>query len=139
MSLLHSFLVGYDFNLPLEDALNDRSLSADRRVLASVSMRQGLDEGYFSVQQLLEAMRELETDARLRIPSSRSIGRAQIDTILVADGDDYQRRLYWILAERPITDAVSDLVWLAELLRGRAQMFSALVDAGARMPPMPGA
>lgn len=139
MSTISQMLAGYDFNLPLNDALNDPTLSADRRALAAVSMRQDLDDALFSAQELLEALLTLETDARLGVAATASPGTDAIDEILGADGDDYQRRLYWILSERPLADAVADLIWLTALLRGRAVMYRVLSDTGTRMPPVPGA
>ena len=138
MSMIKTMLAGYDFNLPLLDALDDGGLSADRRALAAVSMRQGLDDALFSAHELLEAFRTLETDARLGIAATDSEGMAAIDAILQAGGDDYQRRLYWILSESPVGDAVTDLIWLTEVLRGRAVMYRALTESGARMPHVPG-
>ena len=138
MSMITEMLAGYDFNLPLVDALDDHTLSADRRALAAVSMRLGLDDAHFSAHELLEAFRTLETDARLNIGANASEGMASIDQILQADGDDYQRRLYWILSELPVGDAVMDLVWLTELLHGRATMYRALTESGTRMPDVPG-
>ena len=138
MSLITGMLAGYDFNLPLNDALDDPALSADRRALAAVSMRQGLDDALFSAHELLEAFCTLETDVRLKVVPGKSAGSAAIDQILQGEGDDYQRRLYWILSEVGVAEAVLDLVWLTELLRGRARMYRALAEAGARLPPVPG-
>ena len=139
MSMMPALLTGYDFNLPLRDALDDATLSADRRALAAVSMRQGLDDAYLSAHALLEAMRVCETDARLRVRPERSEGRDMIDALLTAEGDDYQRRLYWIVSELPIGDAVCDLVWLTALLEARARMYRTIGEVGIRMPPVPGA
>lgn len=138
MSMINAMLVGYDFNLPLRDALGDPTLSADRRALAAVSMRQGLDDALFSAHELLEAFRTIETDHRLAVAPRQSAGADSIDEILTADGDDYQRRLYWTLSELPVGEVISDLVWLTELLHGRASMYRALADMGARIPPVPG-
>jgi len=138
MSMISEMLAGYDFNLPLRDALDDRTLSPDRRALAAVSVRQGLDDALFSAHELLEAFRLLETDDRLGVAPADSAGAAAIEAILVADGDDYQRRIYWILSERPVSEAVCDLVWLAEILHGRASMYRAVTETGARRGPVPG-
>jgi hypothetical protein len=138
MTMIRSLLAGYDFNLPLQDALDDPTLSADRRALAAVSMREGLDDALFSAHELLEAFRTLETDQRLGITAQTSEGAAAVDAILMADGDDYQRRLYWMLSASAVADAISDLVWLTELLRGRAVMHRAVQETGARTGPVPG-
>jgi hypothetical protein len=137
MSMMREMLAGYDVNLPLRDALDDPDQSPDRRALAAVSFRQALDDAYLSAHELLEAFRLLETDARLSVAPADSESSRAIDAILQADGDDYQRRLYWLLSETPVADAVLDLVWLTETLRGRAAMFRVIGEAGTRLPPMP--
>jgi hypothetical protein len=138
MTMIRRLLGGYDFNLPLHDALADPTLSPDRRALAAVSMRQGLDDALFSAHELLEAFRTIETDHRLGVAPDASEGAAAINAILVADGDDYQRRLHWMLSEVAVADAISDLVWLTELLRGRAVMHRTVQEIGARTGQVPG-
>lgn len=53
---------GYDYDLPLKDALNDRELSVDRRVMAGATVGIGLDVAYLSVCQLEEAFAALAMD-----------------------------------------------------------------------------
>lgn len=135
---MKAVLAAYDFNLPLKDALNDPGLSPDRRAMAAAAMRQDLDDAYYSAMELLEAFRAMarEADAKLA-PDAPSEGEARIDHILTGDGDDYQRRLYYILSERPITGAIEDLEWLTALAWNRGRMGRVLNEAGARTPPVP--
>ena len=137
---IKALLEPYDWNLPLLDALNDQSLSADRRALAVAAMRQGLDDGYYAAAELLEAFRALEDDIDTGVrPDTYSEGEDRLKHILEADGDDYQRRLYYLLAERPVADAARDLEWLVALMKARAGMYRALGRVGARIAPLPGA
>jgi hypothetical protein len=137
---LKAYLEPYDWNLPLKDALNDRLLSADRRGLAAAAMRQDLDDGYYAAAELLEAFRALERDIGAGVrPHAPSEGEARVNHILEGEGDDYQRRLYYLLAERPVAEAVRDLEWLVALMKDRAGMYRTLRQAGARIGPLPGA
>lgn len=137
---IKALLEPYDWNLPLKDALDDRALSADRRGLAAAAMRQDLDDGYYGAAELLEAFRALERDIDAGVrPHAYSEGEARMNHILEGDGDDYQRRLYYLLAERPVADAVKDLEWLVDLMKGRAGMYRTLRRAGARVGLLPGA
>jgi hypothetical protein len=137
---MKAFLEPYDFNLPLRDALNDPTLSADRRVMAAAAMRQHLDDAYYAAMELLEAFRALRKDIDAGLaPEANSEGEERVRHILAGDGDDYQRRLYYLLSERPVTEAIDDLEWLTRLTWERARMVRTLRDAGARMPFAPGA
>lgn len=136
---MRAFLEPYDFNLPLRDALNDPALSPDRRVMAAAAMRQHLDDAYYAAMELLEAFRALRKDIDAELaPETRSEGEARVKHILEGDGDDYQRRLYYLLSERPVTEAVADLEWLTRLTWERARMARTLRGAGARIALTPG-
>lgn len=137
---MKALLEPYDWNLPLMDALDDRSLSPDRRALAAAAMRQDLDDGYYAAAELLEAFRALERDIDTGVgPDAYSEGEARVEHILAGEGDDYQRRLYYLLAERPVSDAAKDLEWLVALMAARAGMYRTLRRAGARIATLPGA
>lgn len=136
---MKAFLEPYDWNLPLKDALDDPSNSADRRALAAAAMRQDLDDGYYAAAEVLDAFRALESDIESGIgPFNLSEGEARVKHILEGEGDDYQRRLYFLLAERPVSEAIGDLEWLVSLMKGRAGMFRTLRQTGARMASLPG-
>lgn len=137
---MKALLEPYDFNLPLRDALNDPTLSPDRRVMAAAAMRQHLDDAYYAAMELLEAFRALRKDIDVKLaPGAYSEGEERVKHILAGDGDDYQRRLYYILSERPVTEAVDDLEWLTRLTWERARMARTLREVGARIAHMPGA
>jgi hypothetical protein len=72
-------------------------------------------------------------------PGAYSEGEARVKHLLAGDGDDYQRRLYYILSERPVAEAIGDLEWLTRLTWERARMVRTLEEAGARIDLVPGA
>ena len=89
--------------------------------------------------ELLEGFQALQVDIKAKLPAhAPSEGEARIRHILEGEGDDYQRRLYYIVSERPVSDAIRDLEWLTDLLHGRARMVRTLREAGAKVPPLPG-
>ncbi len=136
---MKALLEPYDINLPLRDALDDPTLSPDRRALAAVAFRQELNDALYSAMELLEAFQALDAEMEEKLPPhTPSEGEARVRHILDGEGDDYQRRLYYILSERPVTDAIRDLEWLTDLLHGRARMVRTLHEAGAKVPKLPG-
>jgi hypothetical protein len=137
---MKAFLEPYDWNLPLIDALDDPSLGSDRRALAAAAMRQDLDDGYYAATELLDAFRALASEIEAGLRSRDfSEGEARVKHILDGEGDDYQRRLYYLLAERPVMQAVVDLEWLVALMKGRAGMVRVLRQADACITALPGA
>ena len=136
---MKALLEPYDINLPLRDALEDPTLAPDRRALAAVAFRQEPNDAVYSAMEVLEAFQALEADMEAQLPTDAPReGEARIRHILDGEGDDYQRRLYYILSERPVNQAIRDLEWLTDLLYGRARMVRTLREAGAKMPPLPG-
>ncbi|BAI96650.1 hypothetical protein Sj15T_09560 [Sphingobium sp. TA15] len=136
---MKALLEPYDINLPLRDALEDSTLSPDRRALAAVAFRQEPNDSLYSAVEVLEAFQALEADIEAQLPTDASSeGEARIRHILEGEGDDYQRRLYYILSERPVSQAIRDLEWLTDLLYGRARMVRTLREAGVDLPRFPG-
>lgn len=133
-----AFLAGYEFNLPLTDALNDKSMSIPRRMIAGASLKQGLNDAYYSAQEVLEAYRAILADSISGVSEDDGEGSAMIEHLLMGDGDDYQRRLHYILSEEPVAEAVADLEWLVNVLDGRAKMFRVFRERGLPMPLIPG-
>lgn len=130
------FLQSYDFNLPLHDAIADPALSVARRMLAGAAIPQGLNDAHYSTVELFEAFELLVADRRQRISNGR--GAERVQEILAADGDDFQRRIYYVVSELDVFEAMTDLAWLAELTRARAEMYRVLRAAGVPMPLIPG-
>lgn len=136
--MLETCLSDYDFNLPLIDALNNPGLSVTCRLLAGASMDTQLSDGYYSAMQVLEAFRYLEADKDARVDPEESIGSAMIDHLLAGEGDDYQRRLYYLVSEAPVSETVNDLRWLTDLLATRVGMLKVFDKHHLRIPELPG-
>lgn len=138
--MLNKFLTGIPYNLLLEDAFNDPETTISRRLLAGVALDTQITDGYYSTFQLYEAFKLLAADiaAGVSAEDDDSIGAAMIEHLLAGEGDDYQRRLYYLVSEKPAAEAVGDLHWLTTLLGPRAAMFKILRETGVRMSPLPG-
>lgn len=136
--MLNKYLTGFEYNLGLEDAISDPQSTVVRRQLACVSLDTDIQDGYYSAFEVRKAFRVLVEDHRAKVDPNDSLGSAMIEHILVGEGDDYQRRLYYLVSEVPVEQAADDLHWLTTLLEARASMFKVLRDAGVRMPVLPG-
>lgn len=133
---IKDFLQGYDFNLSLKDVINDPEVSITRRMLAGAVVPQGLDSAYYMTMELYEAFNELAKDRNNKVINGR--GHELISDILGADGEDYQRRIYYIVSDIDVYEALGDLAWLVRLTRERARMFPVIRESGAVMPLIPG-
>jgi len=119
-------LEGYDYDLPLRDALNDPELSAIRRILAGTLVGEGLDTAYFAVQELCEAYAALWADARQGIRFGE--GYLACEAILT-DTNPLQMSLWHLTCERDLRETVGDMVWLRNLAYRRGAMARAIRDA----------
>ena len=133
-----SFLHDYDYNMPLMDALGDPELPVMRRLLAGASMDVGLDNAYYSTGELVEVFQKLSADKAAKIDPKQSVGAAHLDHVLLGEGDDYQRRLFWLLSETDVDVALLDLNWLMQLLGQRASMSRVFREYGVSGPEHPG-
>lgn len=134
---LAAMLIGYDFELPLRDALDDPGLDPVRRALAVRAMGTGLDTGYYAAAELLEAARLLAADRAAGIPDEQARGAARLREVL-AGSCGYQQVLWYGVARGGLRAVAEHLAWLAGLMRARAGMFAAIRNAGAAMPLLPG-
>lgn len=85
---------GYDYDLPLLDALNDPQLSVDRRVLAGATIGVGLDIAYFAIRELEEAFAALAHDHNNGV--EQGAGFEEVAEILKAQSP-FQMRLWHLL------------------------------------------
>lgn len=131
------FLAGYDFNLGLRDAFDDRDLAPARRLLAGRSFATTLDDGHCAVVELREAVALLVADRAAGLGDEDSIGTERLAQVLDGAGDDYQRALWYTLSDGDLGEALVHLVWLEALMRGRAEMYRATSAAGAETAPLP--
>lgn len=121
--MINDFLAGYDFNLPLDDAATDPDLVYVRRKLAHVARTEGLDGGYYEVQELTDAFLAAAREANAGVTEPTSPARRQLEAILDRD-ISYQRRLFDEVCTLPLAEAAAHLGWLTDLMRNRADMFS---------------
>ena len=110
---------GYDYELPMMDALNDPELSLSRRLLAGAVVGEGLDTAYFAITELLEAFVALEAD--VRSGQRHGEGYLALEEILGA-GNPMQMKAWHLLHELAIPQAMTDLAWLKSLTYQRARM-----------------
>ncbi|GLT01043.1 hypothetical protein GCM10007897_24340 [Sphingobium jiangsuense] len=128
--MIETYLADYDFNLPIEDAVADPDLPAVRARLASLARGEGLDGGYYEAQELAEAFLEAAREANAGNEDPDSPARVRLSDILDRAGD-YQGVLFDEVAALPLADAAAHLCWLAELMRGRADMYRPVMAARA--------
>ena len=85
---LDDVLGGFD----LDTVLRDVSCDAVRRAIAALCIGVGIDDAWLSVRELREAVSLVHEGA--------DGGRARLATILSTACDDFQRAIYYCLAER---------------------------------------
>ncbi|MGV2528150.1 UNVERIFIED_CONTAM: hypothetical protein FOS11_36170, partial [Bacillus thuringiensis] len=83
-----------------------------RRMIANASIGMHVEDAYYSVRELREAVAWVHEG----IPA----GKQKLSGILANDGaDDFQRCIYFCLAGRGVVAMLDDLMWLEELLEAR--------------------
>ncbi|CAM4194880.1 Permease [Novosphingobium lubricantis] len=126
--MIANYLAGFDFNLPLVDAVNDLDIADVRSEIAALALGEGLDGGYYEAQELAEAFLEAAREANAEITDPASPGRERLADILERNSP-YQRRLFDAVATLPLADAASHLVWLTGVMRERADMYRPVAQA----------
>lgn len=126
--MIADYLAGFDFNLPLIDAVNDPDLPAVRSEMAALALGEGLDSGYYETQELAEAFLDAAREANAGVTDPDSPARDRLADILDR-GSRFQRCLFETVAMLPLADAASHLVWLAAVMQGRADMYRPVVGA----------
>lgn len=116
---------GYDYDLPLLDALNDPQLSVDRRVLAGATIGVGLDIAYFAIRELEEAFAALAHEHNNGV--EQGAGFEEVAEILKAQSP-FQMRLWHLLDVTPLQLALEDLAWLKSLAYRRGRMAAVVRD-----------
>ena len=112
----NSRYIGHEFeaDITLVDAGTDPDASPTRRMIANASIGVGLEDAYYSVRELREAVAWVDNeDPR---------GRKRLSEILSNRCDDYQRCIYYCLAGRGIGNMLADLYWLELLLLARSRV-----------------
>jgi hypothetical protein len=120
-------LDGYDYELPLMDALADPDLPVRRRLLAGATVGIGLDIVHFAVSEMTEAFWLLKDETERG--KNCSEGYLMLEAIL-EEKNAFQMRLWHLLDETPLNDAAYDLAWLKALTYQRGQMANSVRKAG---------
>jgi hypothetical protein len=127
MMKVQDMMRGYDYDLPLYDVLNnsgtnengDPEISADRRVLAGATIGIGLDVAYFAITEMQEAFTALASETSNGM--GRGEGHQDLEEIL-RDKSPFQMRLWYLLYDTPIEQAITELAWLQSLTYRRGRM-----------------
>lgn len=122
------YCAGFDLDITLRDAACDENTSPTRRAIANLCIGMDVDDAYYSVRELREAVADILEDA--------TDGRGKLRTILANRCDDFQRAIYYSLAGRGVMDMVEALDWLLALLEARGRMAARLGRAHINRKPL---
>lgn len=109
---------GFDLDIGLRDAACDANVVPVRRAIANLSIGMDVDDAYYSVRELREAM--------VMVFEGSPKGREKLASVLAAACDDFQRAIYYALAGRGIGDALEALDWLLAILKARGKLAASL-------------
>lgn len=102
----------FDCDVALRDAALDESNRPTQRMIANASLGMHLEDAYYSVRELREAVTWVHEGV--------AGGKRKLASLLAnPDGDDFQRCIYFCLAGRGVVDMIDDLLWLERLLEAR--------------------
>lgn len=125
---------GYDYDMPLLDALGDPELSVARRVLAGAMIGEGLDTAYFATCEMVEAIGALEVD---RMKGVRVGEGVLVMEEILKDKNPLQMKLWHLVCERAVCEAMLDLAWLKSLTYRRGRMARVLRDENLSVEYVP--
>lgn len=109
------FLDPFDCDVVLRDAALDEANRPTRRMIANASLAMHLEDAYYSVRELREAV--------IWVHEGAAGGKRKLTSLLSnPDGDDFQRCIYFCLAGRGVVEMIEDLLWLEHLLEARGRV-----------------
>jgi len=123
------FLAPFDLDVTLRDAALDEQNRPTRRMIANAAIGMHVEDAYFSVRELREAVswiHEGETGGKRKLASILSNPA----------GDDFQRCIYFCLAGRGVVEMLDDLMWLEELLEARGRVAGEMHRRKVRARPL---
>jgi hypothetical protein len=103
----------FDLDIALRDASCDLNVLPARRAIAALCIGVGVDDAYFSVRELREAVSLVHENA--------AGGRAKLASILSTSCDDFQRAVYYCLAGRGVVEMAEAMDWLLGMLKARGR------------------
>ncbi|WP_328276167.1 hypothetical protein [Sphingobium sp.] len=110
-----AYLDHFDLDVTLRDAALDEHNRPTRRMIANAAIGMHVEDAYFSVRELREAVGWIH--------EGEAGGKRKLASILSnPTGDDYQRCIYFCLAGRGVVEMLDDLMWLEDLLEARGRI-----------------
>ena len=123
------FLDPFDCDVVLRDAALDEANRPTRRMIANASLAMHLEDAYYSVRELREAV--------TWVHEGTAGGKRKLSSLLAnPDGDDFQRCIYFCLAGRGVVEMIEDLHWLELLLEARGRAGGAVHRGHGRLRPL---
>ena len=110
-----------DPDLILRDLATEHT-SNEMRAMANLTIGMGIDEAYYSVRELKEAVSLLD--------QNQFLGKAPLSKILSADCRDYQRAIFFCLAGRGLSKMLELLTELEQILETRGHANRSLREQG---------
>lgn len=126
-----TYLDQFDLDVTLRDAALDEHSRPTRRMIANASIGMHVEDAYYSVRELREAVswiHEGETGGKRKLASILSNPM----------GNDFQRCIYFCLAGRGVVEMLDDLLWLEELLEARGRIAGKMHRRKVRARPLIG-
>lgn len=125
------FLSAFDLDVTLRDAALDEHNRPTRRMIANAAIGMHVEDAYFSVRELREAVSWIH--------EGETGGKRKLASILSNPvGDDFQRCIYFCLAGRGVVEMLDDLLWLEELLEARGRIAGEMHRRGVGSRPLVG-
>ena len=123
------YLDHFDLDVTLRDAALDEQNRPTRRMIANASIGMHIEDAYYSVRELREAVSWIH--------EGELGGKRKLASILSNPaGDDFQRCIYYCLAGRGVVEMLDDLLWLKELLEARGRIAGAMHRRKVRARPL---
>lgn len=104
----------FDLDISLRDAALDPENCPNRRAIANASIGMEVEDAFYSVRELREAVSWVH--------EGRMDGEQKLASILGTQCDDYQRAIFYNLAGCGVVEMLDDLMWLEELLEARGRV-----------------
>ncbi|MDF0546578.1 hypothetical protein PX699_29940 [Sphingobium sp. H39-3-25] len=110
-----TYLDQFDLDVTLRDVALDEQNRPARRMIANASIGMHIEDAFYSVRELREAVSWIH--------EGEPGGKRKLTSILSNPaGDDFQRCIYFCLAGRGVVEMIDDLMWLEELLEARGRI-----------------
>ncbi len=104
----------FDLDIVLRDVSCDANVMPVRRAIAALCIGMDIDDAFYSVRELREAVALVLDGAQ--------DGREKLVGILGNRCDDFQRAVYYALAGRGVVEMLEALDWLGVILKARGRV-----------------